>query len=126
MNISSHLPDLVDAYISVRAQRLALDKQAAEVKEQEELLKDTIISKYREQGINSLGATNGVVKMSKLTEPVAEDWPTIWEHIKETGRFEYLHKRLANLAIKEHWAAGETIPGVGAQEVYKLSVSGTK
>ena len=73
VTISSHLPDLVDNYISLRAQRLALDKEAAS--------------------------------------------------LKETGHFEFLHKRIATLAIKEHWEAGENIPGVGTTTVFKLSVS---
>jgi len=123
MSISSHLPDLVNNYISLRAQRLVLDKDVAALKEQEETLKDAIISKFREGSMTACGATNGLVKMTKLVEPVATDWPALWEHIRETGRFELLHKRVANLAVKEHWEAGEVIPGVGQQEVYKLSVS---
>ena len=123
MSISSHLPDLVNNYISLRAQRLSLDKDVAALKEQEETLKDAIISKFREGSMTACGATNGLVKMTKLVEPVATDWPALWEHIRETGRFELLHKRVANLAVKEHWEAGEVIPGVGQQEVYKLSVS---
>jgi hypothetical protein len=123
MNISSHLPDLVNSYIALRAQRLNLDKEAALVKEQEELLKDAIISKMREGNMNAIGADNGLVKMSKLVEPVATDWPQVWAHIRSTNHFDLLHKRLANVAIKERWEAGEDIPGVGRAEVYKLSVS---
>lgn len=126
MNISSHLPDLVNSYIALRAQRLVKDKEAAEIKEQEEILKDAIISKMREGDINAIGADNGLVKMSKLVEPVATDWPAVWAHIQETGHFDLLHKRLANLAIKARWEDGESIPGVGQQDVYKLSVSKTK
>lgn len=123
MNISSHLPDLVDQYITARTQRLAIDKQAAELKEFEEILKDAIIAKFKEQDINALGANNGIVKMTKLIEPVAQDWQEIWDYIRETGSFELLHRRLANLAVKERWEAGVQLPGVGQQEVFKLSVS---
>lgn len=126
MTISSHLPDMVDAYIVARSQRLALDKEVTELKEHEELLKDAIISKFKESGTTATGGQMGLVKMTVVTEPVALDWPSIWEHIKETGDFSLLHKRLANLAIKEHWEAGEIIPGVGVQDVYKLSVSKLK
>jgi hypothetical protein len=123
MSISSHLPDLVNNYISLRAQRLSLDKDVAALKEQEETLKDAIIVKFREGSMTACGATNGLVKMTRLVEPVATDWPALWEHIRETGHFELLHKRVANLAVKERWEAGEVIPGVGQQDVYKLSVS---
>jgi hypothetical protein len=123
MTISSQLPDLVDQYIAARTQRLAKDKEAEELKEFEELLKKAIIAKYQEQGINALGAKNGTVKMTKLVEPVAENWQEIWDYIKETGRFELLHRRLANLAVKELWNDGQVLPGIGQQDVYKLSVT---
>jgi hypothetical protein len=123
MTISSHLPDLVGAYIKARAQRLEADKLASHLKEQEELLKDAIISKYREGSITALGCDLGIVKMAHRIEPVATDWNLIWDHVKETGDFSLLHKRLTNAAVKEHWEAGEQIPGVGKQDVYQLSVS---
>ena len=122
-NISSHLPDLVDNYISIRAQRLALDRQAAEIKEAEDDLYKVIISKMRDEGMTVLGAKNGFVKLKELEEPVPTDWPALYQYIKDTGSFEFLHKRISTLAIKEHWAEGEDIPGVGRTTIYKLSVS---
>ena len=123
LKLSSHLPDLINLYISTRAQRLVLDKQAAEVKEDEEALKNVIIAKFKDGDLTACGATNGLVKMTVLKEPVATDWPALYDYIKETGHWEFLHKRVTSTAIKEHWNAGETIPGVGVTEVYKLSVS---
>jgi hypothetical protein len=125
-SISSHLPDLIDAYIAYRTQRLAKDREAAEIKELEEQVKDAIISKFREQGLTAMGANNGVVKMAKTVEPQGQDWLEIWKYIRETDQFDLLHKRLSSTAIKERWEAGEEIPGVGKQDVYKLTVSGTK
>jgi hypothetical protein len=124
--ISSHLPDLVNQYISARSQRLAIEKDAAEIKEHEELLKKAIISKYQEQGLKSLGAANGIVKMSSSMEPIASDWLEIHAYIQSTGTFELLHRRLANLAVKERWEAGMELPGISKQEIFKLTVSGTK
>ena len=121
--ISSHLPDLVDNYISLRAQRLALDKEAASLKETEDDIYKVIVSKMREEGMTAMGAKNGMVKLKESEEPVPTDWPALYDYIKETGHFEFLHKRIATLAIKEHWEAGEDIPGVGSTTVYKLSVS---
>jgi hypothetical protein len=124
--ISSHLPDLINQYISTRAQRMEKDKEVASFKELEDTLKDAIIAKYKEQGIKQLGAANGVVKMTTSLEPVTHNWPTVWAYIRETGEFELLHKRLASLAIRERWDAGIELPGIDKQELYKLSVSGAK
>lgn len=122
--ISSHLPDVINRYISVRAQRLTLEKEAASIKELEDELSKLIVERYREQGINVLGSTNGSVKMTKTEEPVCNDWPELWDHIKETGQWELLHKRITTTAIKEHYDAGETIPGISFIDKFKLSVSG--
>ena len=122
-NISSHLPDLVDNYISIRAQRLALDHEAADLKETEDNLYKVIVSKMRDEGMSAMGGKNGMVKLKESEEPVATDWPELYMYIQRTGSFEFLHKRLSTLAIKEHWDAGEDIPGVGSTTVYKLSVS---
>ena len=123
MNISSHLPDLVDNYISIRAQRLALDHEAADLKETEDNLYKVIVSKMRDEGMSAMGGKNGMVKLKESEEPVATDWPELYIYIQRTGSFEFLHKRLSTLAIKEHWDAGEDIPGVGSTTIYKLSVS---
>ena len=63
MNISSHLPDLVDNYISLRAQRLALDKEAASLKETEDDIYKVIVSKMRDEGMSELGGKNGLVML---------------------------------------------------------------
>jgi len=126
LKISSQLPDLINHYISTRAQRLIKDKESEAIKEHEELLKEAIVTKFREQGLKAMGAANGLVKMSVLIEPKASDWLAIYEHIKETGHFDLLHRRIASLAVKERWDAGQELPGVIRVEVYKLSVSGAK
>jgi hypothetical protein len=121
--ISSHLSDLINQYISLRAQRIVKEKEAAEIQELEEDLKKTIISKFREGDIKAMGSTNGLVKMMKTEEPVANDWLAVWEYIRENDAFELLHRRLTNTAVKERWDAGIEIPGVGRTDVYKLTVS---
>lgn len=121
--ISSHLPDLVNQYISVRAQRLELDRQSKVVKEAEDDLQKVIVSKMREQDMKALGATNGLVKLHESEEPVAENWEEIWQFIKENNAWELLHKRITVTAVKERWNDGIAVPGVGKSTVFKLTVS---
>jgi len=124
--ISSHLPDMVDQYISTRAQRLAADRLAASLKEAEDDMYKAIIAKYREQGLTALGGKLGVVKMKESIEPIAMDWPQVWAYIAEHEAWELLHKRITVTAVKERWDAGEEVPGVGRVTKYSLSVSGDK
>lgn len=121
--ISSKLPDLINSYIQLREKRLAEETVAEAMKAEEEVLKKTIISKMREEGITSQGGIYGTVKMGHLVEPVAENWEQVWSYVRENNAFHLLHKRLTNTAVKELWDAGQTVPGVGKQDVYKLTVS---
>jgi hypothetical protein len=121
--ISSHLPDLVNHYISIRAQRLELDRQSKIVKEAEDDLQKVIISKMREQDFKVLGSNTGTVKLHESDEPVAENWSEIWDYVKANDAWELLHKRITVTAIKERWGDGIAIPGVGKVTTYKLTVS---
>lgn len=121
--ISSELPDLVAAYITTRGQRLEMEKDIEPIKEHEELLKKAIIAKYQEQGLTALGTPVGTVKMKEAEEPDPTDWIALWDHIKQTGDFSLLHKRVTAAAVKERWELGKEVPGVGRKTVYTLSVS---
>jgi len=123
VNISSNLPDVVDNYISLRAQRLSLDKQVADLKKQEEEIKDHLISEFRSQGLSALGGKAGICKLHMSVEPEVTDWPTLYTHIKETDNWDLLHRRLTTTAVKLRWEEDETVPGVGKYEAYKLTVS---
>jgi len=124
--ISSHLPDVVDAYIAMRAQRLQADRQAADLKEREEVLKDHLITSFRSQGMSALGGGAGVVKMGQTDEPEALNWDELYAYIKANDAWELLHKRVGSTAVKERWKDGVEVPGVGHKTVYKLTVSGAK
>jgi hypothetical protein len=123
MTISSQLPDLVDAYITARAQRLALDKQVDELKSHEEVLKDAIITKMKEGKMLACGSTLGIVKMTINKEPQGQDWPAIYDYIKANDAFDLLHRRLTVQAVKDRVAEGEEIPGIAWAEVPRISVS---
>jgi hypothetical protein len=125
-SISSHLPDLVDSYITIREQRLAADRLSAQLTEAETDLKRTIIAKFQDQGVKALGGQLGLVKMTELDEPKAENWELIYDYIERNQAFHLLHKRLTTLAVKELWDDGKTVPGVGHEKIFKLSVSGVK
>jgi hypothetical protein len=121
--ISSHLPDLMDAYIRARADRLDLERQAEEIKESEDDLARTIIAKMRESGIKAMGASLGLVKLGETEEPVAENWVEIWQYIKENDAWDLVHKRITVTAVRARWEDGEAVPGVGKITKYKLTVS---
>jgi hypothetical protein len=127
--ISSALPDVINNYITLRAERLLADKAAESLKEKETVLFRQIIAEYRERGIEVLGGNLGVVKMHKKVKPIVttpEDWRLVYSFIEQEQRFDLLHKRLTESAVEELWENGIEVPGVGRNDVYTLSVSGAK
>jgi hypothetical protein len=52
---------------------------------------------------------------------VVEDWPKLYAHIKKTGEFELMQRRLGETAVKERWDADKQVPGVGRFTAKKVS-----
>lgn len=123
LKISSHLPDLVDQYLSHRTQRLAAEKAVKLLKETEEVLKTTIISKLQEADLTAAGGMVGLVKLKAVEEPVCTDWKALQDHIVKTGEFDLLHRRLTGSAVKLRWDDKVEIPGVGRTTLYNLNIS---
>lgn len=121
--ISSHLPDITNAYIEARNKRLFLDKQVEAMKENEQVLLRAIIAKMKEQELVKVGTKAGTLKLKVTEEPVPENWPEIWAYVKVNDRFDLLHKRISSEAVKEMRENGIAVPGVSWNEVSKITVS---
>ena len=50
----------------------------------------------------------------------ATDWKKTYAHIKKTGHFELLHKRLSTAALAERWDQGHKVPGVERVGIVKI------
>lgn len=117
------LTNLVDEFGVVRDTRLAADKAAAKLKEQEGLLKEQIIKALQEvDGGGVTGSMTGV-KLQRKTKPVASDWTKVHAYILETGSLDLLHRRLTEEAVKARWDDQIIIPGVEPFIVFDLTVS---
>lgn len=112
-----------DLYHDVRELRLAMEKEVADVAAFEKELEEGII---RDLGLSNNTGAAGLrfrVQIVPKREPTVEDWPALHAHIKASGEFDLLQKRVSSTAVKERWEAGVELPGVGAINVKKLSVT---
>lgn len=112
-----------DALYTARAERHALNKEAAAIEEFEKRLKDHIIATLPKS--DSTGVAGKIARVTTVTKmvPTVEDWPKFHAYVKKTGAFELLQKRLADTAINERWDAGKTVPGVVPFNVVTVSVT---
>lgn len=121
-----NISELVDSFAEVREMRLAADKEASELRKQETELKQQIIQHLQNEHMTAVGGSKAVLTLTHKVKPTATDWSLIWRYINETKLFSLLHKRLTEEVVKELWDAGEVIPGVGAYDVYDVTISKPK
>lgn len=117
------LGELADKYWQTKEARLIADKAAQDLKEAESAIFAKLISEMREENISVIGGQNVSLKLQISDEPVITDWTTFYEHLKTEDDLSLLQRRLSASAIKERWADGQQVPGVGTFPVYKLSKS---
>lgn len=124
---ATELAEKADKHWDTKTKRLAADKVAAALKTEESALEAEIIFQMQKQKITSIGGKTVIYGLPKPTnEPVVMDWKKFWAFIKETDDISLFEKRPGRAAIKERWGLGQTIPGVEAFPVYKLSKTGVK
>lgn len=117
------LSALVDQYVDLRDKRLELDRLAERVKEQESEAKATLMGALLSQGVGGVAGKRYRVTLVKKSVPQVDDWAKLYEHIRITGEFDFLQKRLSPPAVAERWEEGATVPGVVAVDIDQLSVN---
>ena len=105
----------------IRQQRLDMDKIAAKLKEQEQKLKDFVISAMRLQVYDGVVIGGRVTRVTEKEVPIAGDRQEIEKYVYEHQALDILQFRLSSTAIAERMGAGETIPGVEFMSTYDLS-----
>jgi hypothetical protein len=104
-----------------RLERIAHDKEGAAMKEIEDGLKTQLIGRLKKLANKSVSNGERLVQLVEKDEPTVTDWPTLYNHIKKTGEFELLERRLGKAAVKDRWELKIKVPGVGSIPVETLS-----
>lgn len=112
-----------DLLYNTKEARLKLKKEVDALEEFEKSLKKHIIDNLPKS--KSTGVAGNVARVSVIKKPVptVEDWAKLHKHIKRTGAFDLLQKRVAAKAVEERWEDGKKVPGVGVFEVVTVSLN---
>jgi len=115
----------VDLYARIKAQRLALSKEVDHLKEQEETLKQEIISHLRESGQFTISGESHSFNLKTSVKAMIPDgdWTGLYAYIKENDAFDLLHKRLTDSAVKLRIEDGINLPGVELVPTFDLTVA---
>ena len=121
-----NLPDLVDSYNASRFARLALAKEVAALEAEEHRLKAELIAAFKAEGSTASGGKTAVAKLVIKQEPTAGNWDSLYAHIRSTGEFELLYRRINPASIKERKDVGVDVPGIEWFPIESLSLSQIK
>ncbi len=121
--IPTKIGECADLLYTLKAKRLAAQKLVTAMEENESALKTHIIKKLPKSATS--GVAGKLARVSVVTEdvPQVQDWDKFYAHIKKTGDFELLGKRIKKEAIEERWEAKKKIPGVGTFAVTTVSIN---
>ena len=111
-----------DLLYETREKRLAAQKIVDDLAKQEAAVREHIINNLPK---TDTGASGKRARVSVVTKqvPQVKDWDKFYAHVKKTGQFELMQRRLADTAIRERWDNGKQIPGVEAFGVVSVSMN---
>lgn len=115
-----------DLYAKVRAERLAADKAAAELKAQETLIANHIIDNLDKNSTGAAGKTHRVqVKIDPKLRVAPEKWNEFYAWVAKNKAWDMLQKRISDKAIAERLAQPRPpkIPGVETFNAVKVSLT---
>jgi hypothetical protein len=98
--------------LSVRKQRLSLQREADLLEQKEKDLTNKLINVMIEADVDTVTDGEDQVTLVTTTEPVAVNWPALLDYIRQNDALDILQKRLTPSAIKARWADNQVVPGI--------------
>jgi hypothetical protein len=120
---AEELAALVDCYYLAREARLAKQREVDAMDAEEKALKQRLVDAFREGKITAAGGKVAIIKHSVSSEPSIGDIDKLYTHIRATGEFDLLYRRINAKAVKERKDVGVEVPGIEWFPVDKLSIS---
>ena len=118
----SELSEAIDAFNSMRAFRLSEQKRIDELKSQEAAMRQGIRETLEANKLRGASGATHTFSLYDKEEPNVEDWETLEAHVKATGQFDLLQRRISSEAVRQRWDRGEEVPGVGKFTNTKVSL----
>lgn len=117
--------------IKIREKRSALKKEYetadAELISQTETLEAFLLKTLDTMGVKRMATDNASFYKEKTMKPHCTDWSALYAHIKETGDFDALEKRVTKSYVEAYIKEHETPPpGVSTHEEWVVRVRRNK
>lgn len=111
-----------DLLYEKRQTRLAADKAAAALKEEEQALVNHIIDTLPKDSGGAVGKTHKVIVLTEVKQQV-KDWDLFWPWVAKNKAWDCLQKRISDGAVQARIDAKKVVPGVEPFNVVKISLT---
>lgn len=123
-----NLEKLMQADINMREEIAALESQISTIKQQRDKVQAALHEACKQLNVSSLKTKVGTLSRSVKTSYVTNNWPALYEFMKEHDVPEFLHKRLSSTNIKEFLDANPGLcpAGLSPMNEYVISIRKNK
>ena len=115
------IDNLLDTLPSTRGEIQALQEVEKKLKSRQRELEVTGMVRLDQQGIDRVGNEVCTVSLKKEIVPTVEDWDKVQQHVRDTGQFELLQKRMSATAYRELRTMNLDVPGVKPTELTRIN-----
>lgn len=114
----------IDELYALRSMRLELEDRAEVIRKEERELRNTILEALDEAHLSKASGNLATCGIKNTVDPMVVDWDKVFLYVKETDRFDLLHKRISVLAWRELLESGAQVPGTDV--IHNRDISLTK
>jgi len=109
---------LAKIYVKIREKRLALEKQVAELQEQQDIISKEILELCKEQGTYTMRTEHGTISRRVSKRYWTSDWHSFCDFVKEHDAFALLHQRINNSNMEQFLEENPELhpPGLNADQ----------
>ena len=115
------IDELIDRKKSIKTQMEKLNSELKGLREQENDIDLQLLKKLDSEGLKKTANEVASVSIKEETVPDVHDWDALYEHIKQTGDFSLIQRRVSSTAYRELLKLGENVPGLQPREIRRIN-----
>ena len=126
LKIPKSLAAVADLYWETKERRLALDREAKVIAEDEALLKQHLIDNLPKSEATGISGKLCRISITQKNVPQVNDWDEFYTYVAKNrakGSFALLNRAVNAKAVTEIWDAGKEVPGVSSYTTTSISVN---
>jgi hypothetical protein len=115
---------LAKIYVKIRDKRRELEKQAAELKEQQDLVASELLEICKEQGAQTIRTEHGTVSRRVTKNYWTNDWDSFYRFVKDNDAFSLLQQRINNTNMAQYLEENPDLlpPGLNADVTQTVTI----